>query len=503
MDMTDSKQPVRSLTNRKVLAALVIAGLAGATAVTGTIAGSSLSVPANAQSVMNRAPAAGFADLVEKVMPSVISVEVKFAPASNTFSESDGPNYRDLPPDNPFRHFFEQFRDYRFGTPTPRTPRRRSGMGSGFIITSDGFAVTNNHVIAGASQVTVKMHNGKSYDADVVGTDKRTDLALIKIKADDTFKAVEFAAAKPRVGDWVIAVGNPFGLGGTVTTGIISASGRNIGSGPYDDYLQIDAPINRGNSGGPAFNLNGKVVGINTAIFSPSGGSVGIGFAIPAALAQDVIADLKSNGKVTRGWLGVHIQPVSKDLAAGLGLARESGALVVEVTPSSPADKAGLKPRDTILKVGGKDIRNPRDLARKVADLKPGQEADFVIFRDGKEQTVQVNIGTLPAEFGVATRNQRSIEKPKTTMSSLGLRLAPAEDGAGVIVTRVRPGGPAAAKGLRNGDVILEIDGVEVDEPAAVRAALDRVAKSGKTRALLLVRSGQRQRFVALPVDQS
>jgi serine protease Do len=328
-------QACRKLRRRPVIA-LALAGLMTGTALTALPVLPPI-MPAAAETVFNRAPAQGFADLVETVMPAVISVEVNHKLVSNRMQDG-GPgqfSMPDLGPDNPFREFFEQFQGRGFGTPGPE-PRSR-GQGSGFIISADGYAVTNNHVVANADQVTIRLQDGTEYEAEVVGTDPKTDLALLKIDADDKLHFVEFSDAEPRVGDWVIAVGNPFGLGGSVTTGIISARERNIGSGPYDDFLQIDAPINKGNSGGPAFNLDGKVVGVNTAIYSPSGGSVGIGFAIPSSIAKQVISEIRDKGQVTRGWLGVQIQPVTEDIAESLGLDEAQGAIVADVTPDSPA----------------------------------------------------------------------------------------------------------------------------------------------------------------------
>jgi serine protease Do len=296
-----------------------------------------------------------------------------------------------------------------------------------------------------------------------------------------------------------LAVGNPFGLGGTVTTGIISARGRDIGASPYDDFLQVDAPINRGNSGGPSFNLDGEVVGVNTAIYSPSGGSVGIGFAIPASTAKDVVESLRTNGKVTRGWLGVQIQPITGDIAEGLNLSAKKGALVADVTEDSPALKAGIRTGDTILKVNGEEVADPRDLAKKVAHIQPGKTIDVEIVRDGKTMTVPVAIGKMPSSDQAA--NTKPSESSHTDLASLGLRLAPAQDGAGVQVTEVAPDSPAADYGIRNGDVILEIGGKQVHSPADVREALNKV-KGGNKKIVMLVRSGNNQRFVALPAGK-
>ncbi|MFW6076148.1 MAG: Do family serine endopeptidase, partial [Hyphomicrobiales bacterium] len=398
-----------------------------------------------------------------------------------------------------FREFFEQFRGRQFGTPSPQ-PRSR-GQGSGFIISADGYAVTNNHVVANAEQVTVSLQDGTEYAAEVVGTDPKTDLALLKIDADTKLHFVEFSDEEPRVGDWVIAVGNPFGLGGSVTTGIISARERNIGNGPYDDFLQIDAPINKGNSGGPAFNLEGKVVGVNTAIFSPSGGSVGIGFAIPTSIAKQVIGEIRDKGQVTRGWLGVQIQPVTEDIADSLGLDEAQGAIVADVTPDSPALKAGIKTGDTILELNGEPVADPRDLARKVAMIPPGESVDLSVYRGGKHEQVSVDLGTMPGDQELAARS--GVDEPEPNRTRLGLELVPSEDGRGVQVASVMPNSPAAEKGLRPGDIILEVAGIQVDDPAAVEAAVDRAAGNGQEGVLMLVRSGERQRFVAMPTARS
>lgn len=455
--------------------------------------------PAHAEVLPNGAPSAGFADLVERVMPSVISVEVEFQPATLD-GDDHGPLAGEFMPNSPFRHFFEQFRGNKQFSPR-RAPRGR-GQGSGFIISEDGFAVTNNHVVKGAARVQIKMNDGKSYKADVIGTDPKTDLALLKIKSDTKFKAVKFAAGPARVGDWVVAVGNPFGLGGTVTTGVISAKGRNIGSGPYDDYLQIDASINRGNSGGPAFNLNGEVIGVNTAIFSPSGGSVGIGFAIPAGLTQSVVEDLKDDGAVTRGWLGVQIQAVTEDIAESLGLSEPKGAIVAEVTEGSPAEGGGIKTGDTIVKLDGKDVYNPRDLALKVSKIKPGSSTEVVVVRRGKERALELKIGTMP---GTVAKLASKGAQPAAgdLLEDTGLRVAPAEDGDGVVVTRVERGSPAAEAGLKRGDVIVEVAGQPLENASDLETALHDVVKGDRSRALLLVKSGSRQRFVTLTPDRS
>ncbi|WP_373503872.1 Do family serine endopeptidase [Aestuariivirga sp.] len=476
------------------------AGLMVATALTATIVVLP-STPVQAQQQLQAAaidPAKGFADLVDRVMPAVVSVQVKFANAASV-AEGGQQAAPELPENSPFRDFFKQFPQFKQGQPDQDRSPRGMAQGSGFIITADGYAVTNNHVVKDADQVAVTMNDGTEYEAEVIGTDPKTDLALIKIKSDTKFDFVAFTDEEPRVGDWVMAVGNPFGLGGTVTTGIISARGRDIGSGPYDDFLQIDAAINRGNSGGPAFNLEGEVVGINTAIFSPSGGSVGIGFAIPASTAQNVIASLKESGTVTRGWLGVQIQPVTEDIAESLGLSDAKGAIVADVTDESPALAAGIKQGDTILKMGDKDISDSRDLARKVAQIKPGQSVPMTLVRDGKTMELSVEIGTMPSEPKMASSDKGDKSDAAVSLANLGIKVAPAQDGAGVTITEVKPDSAAAERGLKAGDTILEVAGTEVHGPADIRSALK---ENTKKRVLMLVKSSDGQRFVALPVAQ-
>src|SRR5215208_2098112 len=380
---------MKSMSRTSVLGGLLAVALLGGTALTGLTASTFPFVDAKAETVLNHAPVEGFADLVEKVMPAVISVEVKFANVANMSEDGQAriPGLDDLPQNSPFRRFFEQFPDFR-NSPQMPMPRDRQavGEGSGFVISADGYAVTNNHVVKDADEVMIKTNDGKEYKAEVVGTDPKTDLALLKIKDGGNFAFVTFADKEARVGDWVVAVGNPFGLGGTVTTGIISARGRDIGSGPYDDFLQIDAPINRGNSGGPTFNLKGEVIGVNTAIFSPSGGSVGIGFAIASNQVKQIVDDLRDDGKVERGWLGVAIQGVDEDLAKALRLGEPRGALVSRVEDGSPAQKAGIRRGDVVLEFDGKKIGKVGELSRVVAGVKAGRPADVVVWREGKRR---------------------------------------------------------------------------------------------------------------------
>jgi serine protease Do len=344
-----------------------------------------------------------FADVVDKVKPAVVSVRVKISTvADRGGDEGEAFGLPDLPPGSPMERFFRRFQDeeggrgfrFRQGPGQGPGPRRNAeAQGSGFFISADGYVVTNNHVVDHASEMQVVMDDGRTLDAKVVGTDPKTDLALLKVKEGGDFAFVPFAAKSPRVGDWVVAIGNPFGLGGTVTAGIVSARGRDIGAGPYDDFLQIDAPVNRGNSGGPTFNLNGEVVGINTAIASPSGGSVGIAFAIPSESAQAVVASLKANGTVARGFIGVQIQPVTNDIAEAMGLKERKGALVAEVVRGGPAEKAGLKRGDAVVAVEGQPIREPKDLSRRIAAFEPGKSVSLTVLRDGKERAVTIEIG--------------------------------------------------------------------------------------------------------------
>ncbi len=472
--------------NAKSVLKVFAAALVASTLLTGAIATTNM---ANAQGTIEAIdPTKGFAPLVEHVMPSVVSVEVKFKPASSDSAE-------DVPPQ--LKEFFEQFPQFRDRFNDRQRGDRSGGVGSGFVVSADGFVITNNHVVSDASTVKIKFQGGAEYDAKVIGTDSKTDLALLKIESDKTFDFVPLTSKEAKVGDWVMAVGNPFGLGGTVTAGIVSARGRDIGSGPYDDYLQIDASINKGNSGGPAFNLEGEVVGVNTAIFSPSGGSVGIGFAIPASIVKNVIEDLKANGSVTRGYLGVAIQPVTEDIAESLGLDKAEGAIISNLTEKSPALKAGLKQGDTIVTANGEAIEDAKDLSRTVAGLKPGTKVPFEIVRDGKRQTIEVEVGTMPGE----APKMASVEKDtgKVELSDLGIEVEKAEDGAGVRITKLDPKSEAADRGLKPGDVILEVAGSDITSPADVATAL-KDAKGKKI--LMLVRSGDRQTYITLPRDQ-
>ena len=435
----------------------------------------------------------GFADLAAKVKPEVISVRVKMAEGPTLSSDSGSDDGLPFPPGSPMDKFFRQF-----GVPIPPqgTPQRRqvlTGEGSGFFISADGYAVTNNHVVDHASEVEVMTDDGKTFPAKVVGTDKKTDLALIKVSGRDDFPFVRFADKSPRIGDWVMVVGNPFGLSETVTAGVVSAKGRNIDADPYDDFLQIDAPINPGNSGGPSFNLDGQVVGVTTAIYSVSGGSVGIGFAIPAETTKTVIAELKSTGHVTRGWLGAEIQQVTPSIAESLGMQTPKGVLVAEVKADSPAMRAHLKAGDVILAVNGEPVNGSVDLVRKIGALAPGADAELQILRNGENRTLSVTLGNGPG---------------KQQVSELGLSLAPASDVAGagdrgVVITKVKPDSAAADQGIQTGDVILDVAGNPVSTPAEVRKDLRNYRASGERHVLMRLRSGDRTRFVALPIGNA
>ena len=354
------------------------------------------------------APWAGYADLIEQIMPSVVTVTTKVIRDADRVSGDRGFQRDFGGMDEDMQRFMERFFGER-GRPGPRGPMPfghgpAAGAGSGFIIDESGLVVTNHHVIQNADEVKVTLNDGRELDADVIGTDPDTDLAVLKVEATAALPVAKFADSDSvRVGDAVIAIGNPFGLGGTVTAGIVSAKAREIGAGRYDDFLQIDAPINRGNSGGPTFNLDGEVIGVNTAIHSPTGGNVGIGFAIPANLTQKIVADLQDDGQVERGWLGVHIQGIDDDLAEGLGLDMADGALVARVTEDGPAAENGIEQGDVILNFDGKAIDTLRDLTRAVADTDPGTEAEVVVWRDGAEQTLSVEIAQMPSEQTVAS----------------------------------------------------------------------------------------------------
>jgi serine protease Do len=499
----------KSPAGKRFVAAAASVAIASAVGI-GAVTSGTAPVLAEAVRVETVQQQPGFADVVEKVSPAVVSVRVKakVQPASAGPEGMFGQGFEDLPDDHPLKRFFRDFRGFdnnpgmNRNRPNRGERARPVSQGSGFFISEDGYLVTNNHVIEGGAEFTVVMDDGTEIDATLVGSDPRTDLALLKVDEEREFIYVAFADdSKVRVGDWVVAVGNPFGLGGTVTAGIVSARGRDIGAGPYDDFLQIDAAVNRGNSGGPAFNLNGEVVGINTAIFSPSGGNVGIAFAIPASTARDVIAALREDGTVERAWLGVQIQPVTDEIAESLGIDTTDGALVSQPQDDSPAKKAGIEPGDIIVKVDGKTVKSPRELARTIGTMAPGVSAQVTILRDGEEQTVTVKLGEMPGMERQASLDS-SDEGGASLLDDFGLTVTPAEDGRGVVVTAVEPGSDAADRGIQTGDVITAVNSRQVESAAAVEDAVDEAAKAGRKAVLFQLQREDTSRFVALPVER-
>ena len=448
----------------------------------------------------------GFADLVDAVKPAVVSIVVEAQGDDPTADQSGGSfdnQIPDLPDDNPLKNFFDQFRKHN-GNGAQALPHKRKFMaaGSGFAISADGYFVTNNHVVADATKVTVQFSNGDEKPATIVGTDEKTDLAVIKVAGLTDQPFVKFADTAPRVGDWVMAVGNPFGLGGTVTAGIVSALDRDIGGTSDDAYMQIDAAVNSGNSGGPDFNLKGEVVGVNTAIFSPNGGSVGIAFAIPAATVQQITGDLIKSGTVTRGFLGVGIQDVTRDIADSVGLKQAKGAVVTEATKGSPADKAGIKSGDIITAVDGQPIDDARALSRTIGAKAPGTTVEVTIWRDGAEQKMSVKLDTLTA---TATDN-KAPEKAKPDVpaapvpSSVGITLVPNSDGPGLLIQDIDPDSVAATKGFAVGDTVLEVDNKAVSTAKEFQSAIDAVKSSGRSTALIKAERDGNSRFIGLPL---
>ena len=513
--------PRRSLFSARkfALMASVVAGLGVAVYGLGSLQGpvDIFSSPAHAQvnnEVRKVAQPIGFADIVEHVKPSVISVKVNIN--EKVASKDDNSNNDDSPfqPGSPMERFFR-----RFGGPDGLPPGMRggprgghgavTGQGSGFFISADGYAVTNNHVVDGADKVEVTTDDGKIFKAKVIGTDARTDLALIKVEGGSDFPFTKLSDGKPRIGDWVLAVGNPFGLGGTVTAGIVSASGRDIGNGPYDDFIQIDAPVNKGNSGGPAFNTEGEVIGVNTAIYSPSGGSVGIAFSIPASTVKSVIAQLKDKGSVSRGWIGVQIQPVTADIADSLGLKKAEGALVAEPQANGPAAKAGIESGDVITAVNGDSVKDARELARTIGGLAPGVSVKLNVLHKGADKVVNLTLGQLPNTIEAKADSDNNDDKGSATRGTdvpkLGMTVAPANSVAGagkdgVIVTEVDPKSAAADRGFKEGDVILEVAGKTVTNAGDVREAINAARTDNKNSVLMRIKSGGSSRFVAVPL---
>ena len=512
--MHESASPVRKLrpSSPRRVALLASVAVLAVGALFGSNLNSSLRLLAPAAHAQSPQRPVGFADIVEKVKPAVVSVRVKVDGGPRTMGlEGDMP----FPKGSPMDRFFRQFGMPDDGGPggqgnqgSPGGRNMITGQGSGFFISADGYAVTNNHVVDKAENVQVTTDDGKVYQAKVIGTDPRSDLALIKVDGRGDFPFVKLAENSPRIGDWVLAVGNPFGLGGTVTAGIVSARGRDIGNGPYDDFIQIDAPVNKGNSGGPTFDVDGNVIGVNTAIFSPSGGSVGIAFAIPADTVKKVVSQLKDKGSVTRGWIGVQIQSVTPEIADSLGLKSQQGALVAEPQSGGPAAKAGIEAGDVITSVNGTAIKDARELARQIGGLPPGTSVKLALLHKGAEKTVTMTLGTLPNERE-ARADPANTDSSGTDVPRLGLTLAPAGQVAGsgnegVVVTNVDPNGIAADHGLKTGDVILDVGGKKVGNPNEVRDAIRDAQKDGKRTVLMRVKSGgEGTKFVALRLGKA
>lgn len=475
-------------------ASLAIGAMAiGAAAITWT--------PASARSAPE-----SFADLAEKLSPAVVNIST-----AQTVAGGGGVPLPEFPPGSPFEEYFEEFQQRHGGE---QQQRKVQSLGSGFVIDPDGLVVTNNHVVEDADEVTVTFADGETLDAEILGRDPKTDLALLKVKSDHKLPFVRFGDSEVlRVGDWVMAIGNPFGLGGTVTAGIVSARDRDINAGPYDSFIQTDASINRGNSGGPLFNMDGEVMGVNTAIISPTGGSIGIGFSIPAKTATSVIEQLKEFGETRRGWLGVRIQTVTEDLAEGLGLEDTSGALVAGIQDNGPAVGSGIEAGDVIIKFDGQDVEKMRDLPRIVADTPVGKAVDVIVLRDGEEETYQVTLGRLEEADGTVEAKAEETRKPAEN-ETLGLSLSSlndvlrqqyevAEDVDGVLVVAVVPGSQAADKRVRPGDVIVKVAQQTVSDPDAVEEQVARAKSEGLKSVLLQISRGGETSFVALRVEGS
>ncbi len=465
--------------------------------------------------VQGRAAPESFADLAEKLLPAVVNVST-----TQVIEGRSGPQMPQLPPGSPFEDFFKEFFDHNQPNGGQRK-RKATSLGSGFIIDTrsngDSYVVTNNHVIQDADEITVILQDNSRLEATLVGRDAKTDLAVLKVTSPDRkLASVKFGdSTKSRVGDWIVAIGNPFGLGGTVTAGIISARGRDIRSGPYDNFIQTDASINRGNSGGPMFNMDGEVIGINSAIYSPSGGSVGIGFSIPSSGAKPIVAQLIKFGEVKRGWLGVHIQAVTQEIAETLGLDKPHGALVASLIKGGPAEKSGIKTGDVILEFNGREVPEMRKLPRIVAETEIEKPVSVVVWRDGKKLKLKVVVGQMDESEVVAAVDGEVVPEKNSgdaMVDPLGLALAelsPAlrsqykldEEARGVVVTEVKPDSIAAEKGIRPGDLIVEVSQGEVTTPAQVIEMIASARKDGRKRVLFLVEGQTGLRFVALKID--
>ena len=465
-----------------------------------------------------RAAPDSFADLAAKLLPAVVNISSTQEMQASR-GPGAGPEVPLFPPGSPFEQFFKDFlnrnRPGQHGEKTPPAPERRmQSLGSGFIIDPSGLVVTNNHVIDGADEITVTLQDNTSLKAKVLGRDETGDIALLQVKPDKPLPAVQFGDSdSERVGDWVLAIGNPFGLGGTVTAGIVSARGRDIRQGPYDDFIQTDAAINRGNSGGPLFNMDGQVIGMNTAIYSPSGGSIGIGFSIPANIVKATVVQLKQYGHPRRGWLGVRIQQVTPDIAESLGLKEATGAMVAGVNDGGPADKAKIHNGDIILKFNNQDVKEMRSLPRIVADAEVGKSVPVVLWRDGKQVTVQATLAEKPDDVQTAATTPAQKPEQKTTeISGLGLKLAPitqdmkdkfslGAEQKGVVITDVSPNSPASDRGLKAGDVIVEVQQGEVSSPADVQQKVDSVRKENRKSVLMLIQRQDGLQWVPLSLS--
>ncbi|MEM6811705.1 MAG: DegQ family serine endoprotease [Pseudomonadota bacterium] len=470
---------------------------------------------------MNNAPSS-FADLAERLTPAVVNVSSTARVETDFELDEGAPGMPDFqfPEGSPFQDFFEEFMDRRDQFGGGRRALPAASLGSGFIIDAEnGYIVTNNHVVKDADEVRITLHDDSTIDAEIIGRDEKIDIAVLKVETDKELTAVPFGnSSDMRVGDWVVAIGNPFGLGGTVTAGIVSARQRDINSGPYDDYIQTDASINRGNSGGPMFNLNGEVIGINTAIFSPSGGSVGIGFAIPSNLSKPVIDQLIKFGRTKRGWLGVRIQTVTDEIADSLGLDSARGALVADVTPGGPAEKAKFESGDIILEFDGKPIDTMRELPRIVAETDIEKEVTVKYWRDGKERTAKVSIGELEKaeEDGLLASNDNGPSEAGdkgSAVEKLGMNIAPltnanrerfniSDDTNGVVITEIKRGSAAEEEGLSPGDVIEEINQQSVESVKDVREIVKKVDSRGKSSVLLLINREGDVRFTAVKLAE-
>jgi serine protease Do len=506
------------------------ADLFGAVALSALVLGLPVSsnpfaVQAYAQAQIQTLP--NVADLAEKLLPAVVEISVVSKVASASGDASPIPQ---IPDDSPFKDFFDEFLKKKQqqgqgddNSPPSPTPDDRSvnSMGSGFIIDATGLIVTNNHVVEGADSIQVHMQDGTIMKAELVGRDPKTDVAVIRVKPDKPLPKVDFGDSDSvRIGEWVIAIGNPFGLGGSVSLGIVSARNREINAGPYDDYIQTDAAINKGNSGGPLFDLNGKVMGINSAIFSPTGGSVGIGFSVPANTAKSVVNQLVKFGETRRGWLGVKIQMVTPDIAESMGMDKPRGALVADVTPGSPSEKAGLNAGDVIVQFDGRAINESKELPRVVAETEVGKEVSVMVIRDSKEKEVKVVLGRLEdGEKLVAKAAGADTPPPAsapTTVTLLGMTVSSLSDELrtkfktdekvkGALVTEVAKDGVASEKGVTAGDVIMEAGGKPVETSADVSAAVDNATKDGKASVLLLIAKAGKTgetRFIALKLKK-